>query len=417
MGSHGLDLSFVTHVFLMEEIWDKSLEQQVVGGNALLNVAGKKKRKRNRGDAKKVPTGNKNSFLQRKLDYVLNHFRLLDSNVAAEPRQVRFVVVDEKDGTTIRQAIHTIQSPETPATSSSSAPRQSRGRTLQPASTDRNTTTTAEAMRVARPTGNTAANSRPHVPAATRVASTRQHKHSRQQRQPVQLRPLAKSTARAVDERELGSSTQANTTDARKAANVGTGNATPLVRSKPTGIVDPPTRANQQSTRTTSVSSTRSSSAQGRTTRPPDPEDIIVIEDEPVTSQPQPLPPHISAAKETKSDPEIIVIDDSEDSESGSSRGGESDDDISMASSSSSCSADNEEHFGSDDREDDSDESDESDEESKALLSRLFNVANRQFARRRTFTQSSHERPYNTISTPTPVEPVRAIDDEETETE
>jgi SNF2 family DNA or RNA helicase len=30
IGSHGLDLSFVTHVFLMEEIWDKSLEQQVV---------------------------------------------------------------------------------------------------------------------------------------------------------------------------------------------------------------------------------------------------------------------------------------------------------------------------------------------------------------------------------------------------
>ncbi|KAK1948534.1 F-box protein [Phytophthora citrophthora] len=27
MGSHGLDLSFVTHVFLMEQIWDKSLEQ------------------------------------------------------------------------------------------------------------------------------------------------------------------------------------------------------------------------------------------------------------------------------------------------------------------------------------------------------------------------------------------------------
>ncbi|KAL3673932.1 hypothetical protein V7S43_001619 [Phytophthora oleae] len=30
MGSHGLDLSFVTHVFLMEQIWDKSLEQQVI---------------------------------------------------------------------------------------------------------------------------------------------------------------------------------------------------------------------------------------------------------------------------------------------------------------------------------------------------------------------------------------------------
>lgn len=30
VGSHGLDLSFVTHVFLLEEIWDKSLEKQVV---------------------------------------------------------------------------------------------------------------------------------------------------------------------------------------------------------------------------------------------------------------------------------------------------------------------------------------------------------------------------------------------------
>ncbi|KAI9906649.1 hypothetical protein PsorP6_004638 [Peronosclerospora sorghi] len=30
VGSHGLDLSFVTHIFLMDEIWDKSLEQQVI---------------------------------------------------------------------------------------------------------------------------------------------------------------------------------------------------------------------------------------------------------------------------------------------------------------------------------------------------------------------------------------------------
>lgn len=28
-GSHGLDLSFVTHIFLMEEIWDAGLEDQV----------------------------------------------------------------------------------------------------------------------------------------------------------------------------------------------------------------------------------------------------------------------------------------------------------------------------------------------------------------------------------------------------
>ncbi|KAG6973411.1 hypothetical protein JG688_00003551 [Phytophthora aleatoria] len=30
LGSHGLDLSFVTHIFLLEEIWDKSVEQQVI---------------------------------------------------------------------------------------------------------------------------------------------------------------------------------------------------------------------------------------------------------------------------------------------------------------------------------------------------------------------------------------------------
>jgi SNF2 family DNA or RNA helicase len=29
-GSHGLDLSFVTHIILMDEIWDKSLEDQVI---------------------------------------------------------------------------------------------------------------------------------------------------------------------------------------------------------------------------------------------------------------------------------------------------------------------------------------------------------------------------------------------------
>ncbi|KAJ0403344.1 hypothetical protein ATCC90586_005166 [Pythium insidiosum] len=35
IGSHGLDLSFVTHIFLMEEIWDKSLEQQVISHRSL----------------------------------------------------------------------------------------------------------------------------------------------------------------------------------------------------------------------------------------------------------------------------------------------------------------------------------------------------------------------------------------------
>ena len=29
-GAHGLDLSFVTHMFLMDQIWDRSLETQVI---------------------------------------------------------------------------------------------------------------------------------------------------------------------------------------------------------------------------------------------------------------------------------------------------------------------------------------------------------------------------------------------------
>eukprot|EP00978_Attheya_sp_CCMP212_P025477 scaffold82005_cov57-Attheya_sp.AAC.3 len=39
-GSHGLDLSFVTHMFFMEEIWDKSLEQQVVARSYRMGTKG-----------------------------------------------------------------------------------------------------------------------------------------------------------------------------------------------------------------------------------------------------------------------------------------------------------------------------------------------------------------------------------------
>ncbi|RLN84045.1 hypothetical protein BBJ28_00008221 [Nothophytophthora sp. Chile5] len=179
VGSHGLDLSFVTHIFLMDEIWDKSLEQQVIsrahrmgasqavvveqlwmrgsvesqmlkpheteqqqqaeqnemkpqvpttstrvpshelgspgrspkkpntGGGKMFNSP-TRKRKRHRsapGDARKPSKGNKGSFLQRKLDYVLNNLRLLEENLVAEAGQVRFFVVDEHEEV-IRQAIH-----------------------------------------------------------------------------------------------------------------------------------------------------------------------------------------------------------------------------------------------------------------------------------------------------------------------
>ncbi|KAG1699688.1 hypothetical protein DVH05_012580 [Phytophthora capsici] len=180
VGSHGLDLSFVTHIFLMDEIWDKSLEQQVISrahrmgatqaviveqlwmrgsvesqmlrpqetdeegqveveekkpeviasptrikaqqgdspgrspkkpntGGGTMFTSPSRKRKRNRlvGDVRKVAKGNKNTFLQRKLNYVLSNLRLLGEDVVAEAGQVRFFVEDEhKD--VIRQAIHTM---------------------------------------------------------------------------------------------------------------------------------------------------------------------------------------------------------------------------------------------------------------------------------------------------------------------
>ncbi|POM59942.1 F-box protein [Phytophthora palmivora] len=363
LGSHGLDLSFVTHVFLMEEIWDKSLEQQVVsrahrmgaqqaveveqlrmrgsveseiakvnefnenkvdpprivhdlgpptrtrkrprsGGNTLLNVAGKKKRKRNY--ARKVPTGNKSTFLQRKLDYVLNHLRLLDTSAAAAPRQVRFSVVDEKDNITIRQGIHNV------AVSSQTVP----------------------------PT--------PNVTRDTAKRST-------------------------------------------------------------TSTVTVPSPS-------TPVSVTEMTSERRLSVQPSTPGECIVIDDDPVDSQPQ-FPACISRAKETKATPEIIVIDDSSSSDPGENSSDKSDGDASMSSSnSSSCCADNEGHSSGEDSDDDSDDSDE---ESKALLSKLIKTAQRHFARSRQVTSQSSN---TTVipNSPKPVvkvEPVQEIDDEETETE
>lgn len=76
-------------------------------GGGTMFTAPSKKRKRHRmpGDARKAAKGNKNTFLQRKLDYVLNNLRLLGENIVAEAGQVRFRVVDEHEEV-IRQAVH-----------------------------------------------------------------------------------------------------------------------------------------------------------------------------------------------------------------------------------------------------------------------------------------------------------------------
>ncbi|KAJ8576075.1 hypothetical protein ON010_g3131 [Phytophthora cinnamomi] len=84
----------------------KSPKKPNTGGGTMF-TAPNKKRKRHRvaGDARKAAKGNKNTFLQRKLDYVLNNLRLLGENIVAEAGQVRFRVVDECEEV-IRQAVH-----------------------------------------------------------------------------------------------------------------------------------------------------------------------------------------------------------------------------------------------------------------------------------------------------------------------
>lgn len=177
MGSHGLDLSFVTHVFLMDEIWDKSLEKQVISrahrmgatqsvvieqlvmrdsietvmrtmnerglediikeeekedrriehilaakastssANTASTSSGSKKRKRN-DERTETPKDSKTSALQHRLHYVLNNLRLVHQNVCAEPGQVRFCVMNS-DKQLIRRGIHMMRSPRERAVTSS----------------------------------------------------------------------------------------------------------------------------------------------------------------------------------------------------------------------------------------------------------------------------------------------------------
>lgn len=418
-GSHGLDLSFVTHVFLMEEIWDKSLETQVIsrahrmgaeqavvierlwmrgsvesdmakvnelsenepdpprvvhdlgpparkfkrkhtgGDDTLLNVAGKKKHKHDRNDeVAKVP-GNKSKFLQRKLDYVLNHLKLLDESIAAPPRQVRFSVIDEKTGTTIRQAIHTILSSDDPALTTSTNSSKPQDRRTAP-----------QAIPSARPTENRGANGAV-VTASQRGATSNQHQSRASVGTAQTAKPAAATTVvRPQAAREAVHSSRNSTTQAVESAQE--------IKSE----------SAQVACQRAATATTHRERRQKR--RRSDPQDIIVIDDEPETVEPRP-PAAIAVAKQDNSNAEVIMIDDSSSSEpdqsidndkeslggrdSDSGSGGDSD--ASMASSSNSCSADNEDQSGS---EDNDSSSDESDEEGNELVSQLITVAQCHFA-------------------------------------
>ncbi|KAH7481863.1 F-box protein [Phytophthora ramorum] len=141
LGSHGLDLSFVTHIFLLEEIWDKSVEMQVIsrahrmGASASVVVEQlwmrgtvecqltsmnqhlfNSEQSTEDGDSMTQPTreevqesssADKGSFQKMKYNYILNNLRVLENGICGKENEVRFSVVDENE-TVIRHGVHAI---------------------------------------------------------------------------------------------------------------------------------------------------------------------------------------------------------------------------------------------------------------------------------------------------------------------
>ncbi|ETL90645.1 hypothetical protein L917_10714 [Phytophthora nicotianae] len=142
LGSHGLDLSFVTQIFLLEEIWDKSVEQQVISrahrmgathsvvveqlwmrGTVECQLAsvnqqlfkreasGEDSETRQgqptREEVQEASSAGKNNFQAMKMSYLLNNLRILPDDVAAKDGEVRYSVLDENEAI-IRKGVHTI---------------------------------------------------------------------------------------------------------------------------------------------------------------------------------------------------------------------------------------------------------------------------------------------------------------------
>ncbi|KAG7391808.1 hypothetical protein PHYPSEUDO_003428 [Phytophthora pseudosyringae] len=143
LGSHGLDLSFVTHIFLLEEIWDKSVEQQVIsrahrmgarhsvvveqlwmrgtvecqltsvnkqlfkGERSAEDRASGQQQQPTREEVQEASSAGKSNFQHMKSSYLLNNLRVLADDVGGKDGDVRFSVLDESEAI-IRQGVHTI---------------------------------------------------------------------------------------------------------------------------------------------------------------------------------------------------------------------------------------------------------------------------------------------------------------------
>ncbi|KAK1948543.1 putative SWI/SNF-related [Phytophthora citrophthora] len=132
LASHGLDLSFVTHIFLLEEIWDKSVEQQVISRahrmgarhsvvveqlwikgtvecqltsvsenlfkrERCIEGGENEQQKLTREEVQEASSASNSNFQQMKVSYLLNNLRVLDDEVGGEESEVRFSVLDENE--------------------------------------------------------------------------------------------------------------------------------------------------------------------------------------------------------------------------------------------------------------------------------------------------------------------------------
>ncbi|KAG1699707.1 hypothetical protein DVH05_012599 [Phytophthora capsici] len=131
LASHGLDLSFVTHIFLLEEIWDKSVEQQVISRahrmgarhsvvveqlwikgtvecqltsvsenlfkrERCIDGGENEQQQLTREEVQEASSAGNSNFQQMKVSYLLNNLRVLDGDVGGEG-EVRFSVLNESE--------------------------------------------------------------------------------------------------------------------------------------------------------------------------------------------------------------------------------------------------------------------------------------------------------------------------------
>ncbi|RLN72748.1 hypothetical protein BBJ28_00016670 [Nothophytophthora sp. Chile5] len=525
-GSHGLDLSFVTHIFLLEEIWDKSLEQQVISRahrmgakqavvveqlwmrgsvesqmvtmnssdavapsgpppvralgpparsrkrrrNVLLNVAGNARKRRRSGSkqARKVPSGNKSDFLQCKLEYALNHLRLLDKSTVANRGQVRFSVVNEHDGV-IRRAIHTARGPGERALTTSSATSGDPGHLelgLQ------QTAAIGEVASLLQSTSNAVANRSVAVETqsartVTSIAPTSgaaghdtANPATQPQREPPPARstPASKKKKRKVTFRVAPRAVTPPTQPTSGAAAHGTvdpatepqrvpppAKTTPAIarKRKVTTAAAPAPRAQSTSDAATNHRVTVAAqtlravpmpsvlvnpaavTAVAPRTAPPKkstpstqrlrPQDIVVIDDDDSSDSESPLSQLFSyfpSTKKTGSPPEVIVIDSSSCSECSFHEGSDGDD----------SAGDGDESSSSDSEESKDDcGSGESDDDEDAATTMMVRVAQHRWAQRTALLadlgSSDDERQVQLASTLKSEVPAPEIDDDETESE